>query len=197
MPAPGARPSGPSQLELTVLDWFRDWIGYPRTSAGVLVSGGSAANLTAIACAREAIVGPMSPRIVAYASDQTHSSVARAARHLGFRPDQLRVLPTDDRFRMRLDDLAGGDRRRRRRGPPAVPRDRERGHDEHRRGRRPAGARPALPRARCLAPRRRGLRRLRRPHGARAGGARRASSWPIRSRSTRTSGWRCRSRSAA
>jgi aromatic-L-amino-acid decarboxylase len=98
--------AGPSQLELTVLDWFRTWIGYPDDAAGVLVSGGSAANLTAIACAREAIVGPMSSRIVAYASDQTHSSLARAARHLGFRPDQIRVLPTDDRFRIRLDDLA-------------------------------------------------------------------------------------------
>jgi aromatic-L-amino-acid decarboxylase len=98
--------AGPSQLELTVLDWFRDWIGYPAGAAGVLVSGGSAANLTAIACARETIVGPMSPRIVAYASDQTHSSLARAARHLGFRPDQIRVLPTDDRFRIRVDDLA-------------------------------------------------------------------------------------------
>ena len=98
--------AGPSQLELTVLDWFRDWIGYPDAAAGVLVSGGSAANLTAIACAREAIVGPMSSRIVAYAGDQTHSSLARALRHLGFRPDQLRVIRTDDRFRMRPDDLA-------------------------------------------------------------------------------------------
>jgi glutamate/tyrosine decarboxylase-like PLP-dependent enzyme len=97
--------SGPSQLELTVLGWFRDWIGYPRESSGILVSGGSAANLTAVACAREAIVGPMSPRIVAYASDQTHSSVARALRHLGFRPDQLRVLPTDELFRIPVDDL--------------------------------------------------------------------------------------------
>jgi aromatic-L-amino-acid decarboxylase len=98
--------AGPSQLELTVLDWFRGWIGYPAEAAGVLVSGGSAANLTAIACARETLIGPMSPRIVAYASDQTHSSLARAARHLGFRPDQIRVLPTDARFRMRPDDLA-------------------------------------------------------------------------------------------
>ena len=93
--------AGPSQLELTVLDWFRGWIGYPAGAAGVLVSGGSAANLTAIACAREALVGPMSPRIVAYTSDQTHSSLARAARHLGFRPDQIRVLPTDEAFRLR------------------------------------------------------------------------------------------------
>ncbi len=98
--------SGPSQLELTVLDWFREWIGYPADAAGILVSGGSAANLTAIACAREALVGPMSPRIVAYTSDQTHSSLARAARHLGFRPDQLRVIATDERFRIRTDDLA-------------------------------------------------------------------------------------------
>jgi aromatic-L-amino-acid decarboxylase len=97
--------AGPSQLELTVLDWFRDWMGYPPEAAGVLVSGGSAANLTAIACAREALVGPMSQDIVAYVSDQTHSSVARAARHLGFRPDQIRVLATDERFRIRVDDL--------------------------------------------------------------------------------------------
>ena len=98
--------SGPSALELTVLDWFRTWIGYPESAAGVLVSGGSAANLTAIACAREALIGPMSARIVMYTGDQTHSSVARAARHLGFRPDQLRVLPTDDEFRLRPQDVA-------------------------------------------------------------------------------------------
>jgi aromatic-L-amino-acid decarboxylase len=97
--------AGPSQLELTVVDWFRDWIGYPTEAAGILVSGGSAANLTAIACAREALVGPMSPRIVAYTSDQTHSSLARAARHLGFRPDQIRVLPSDSAFRLRPADL--------------------------------------------------------------------------------------------
>ena len=97
--------AGPIQLELTVLDWFREWLGYPQDSAGVLVSGGSAANLTAIACAREALVGPMSSRIVAYTSDQSHSSLARAARHLGFRPDQIRVLPTDEQFRIRPADL--------------------------------------------------------------------------------------------
>ena len=51
----------------------------------------------------------MSPRIVAYTRDQTHSSVARAARHLGFRPDQVRVLPTDEEFRIRPDALAAMD----------------------------------------------------------------------------------------
>ncbi|HWF36079.1 MAG TPA: aminotransferase class V-fold PLP-dependent enzyme [Solirubrobacteraceae bacterium] len=99
--------AGPSQLELTVLDWFKEWIGYPREAAGVLVSGGSAANLTALACAREALLGPMTDRVVAYASDQSHSSVARASRVMGFRPDQVRVLPTDASHRIRLDALVG------------------------------------------------------------------------------------------
>jgi len=99
--------AGPSQLELTVLDWFKEWIGYPPEAAGVLVSGGSAANLTALACAREALLGPMTDRVVAYASDQSHSSVARASRVMGFRPDQVRVLPTDESHRIRLDALVG------------------------------------------------------------------------------------------
>jgi aromatic-L-amino-acid decarboxylase len=99
--------SGPSALELVVLEWFRQWIGYPEEAAGVLVSGGSAANLTALACAREARIGVMDAHAVVYMSDQTHSSLARAARALGFRPDQVRVIPTDQRTRMRPDALRG------------------------------------------------------------------------------------------
>jgi len=53
--------AGTSQLELTVLDWFKDWIGFPPTAAGVLVSGGSAANITALGCAREALLGRPEP----------------------------------------------------------------------------------------------------------------------------------------
>jgi glutamate/tyrosine decarboxylase-like PLP-dependent enzyme len=98
--------AGATQLELTVLEWFREWIGYPQGAGGALVSGGSAANLTAIACAREVRVGSMRDDIVIYAGDQSHSSIARAARHLGFRPDQVRIVPTDAALRMRPDDLA-------------------------------------------------------------------------------------------
>jgi aromatic-L-amino-acid/L-tryptophan decarboxylase len=98
--------AGPSQLEVDVLDWFKEWIGYPREASGVLVSGGSAANITALACAREALLGPMTGRVVVYVCDQGHSSVARAARLLGFHSDQVRVLPSDERRRMRPDALA-------------------------------------------------------------------------------------------
>ena len=160
---------GPSTLELTVLDWFREWIDYPHSAAGVLVSGGSAANLTAIACAREALIGPMSPRIVMYTGDQTHSSVARAARHLGFRPDQLRVLPTDDDFRLRPSDVAAAidadiaaDRL------PFL-RQRQRRHDEYRRRRPDRRARRRVPRAGSLASRGWRIRGLRHADRARPG----------------------------
>jgi glutamate/tyrosine decarboxylase-like PLP-dependent enzyme len=97
--------SGPTMLELVVLDWFRQWVGYPEGASGVLVSGGSAANLTALACAREARIGAMDERSILYLSDQSHSSLARAARALGFRPDRVRVIPTDRQARMRPDAL--------------------------------------------------------------------------------------------
>jgi aromatic-L-amino-acid/L-tryptophan decarboxylase len=99
--------SGPSQVELQVLDWFKDWIGYPASASGILLSGGSGANMTALACARETLAGAMRDDLVVYVSDQAHSSLARAGRTLGFRPQQVTVLPADSEFRMRPDLLAG------------------------------------------------------------------------------------------
>ncbi len=98
--------AGPSQVELELLGWFKDWLGYPVGATGALVTGGSAANITALACAREARVGSMRDDVVAYVGDQAHSSLARAARILGFRPNQVRVLPVGDDFRLAPETLA-------------------------------------------------------------------------------------------
>jgi aromatic-L-amino-acid decarboxylase len=97
--------AGAAQVELEVIDWFRSWLGLPGGTAGVLVTGGSAANLTALLVARDAAGGP-DPASVVYVSDQAHSSVARTARAMGLRPEQVRVLPTDDRWRLRPDAVA-------------------------------------------------------------------------------------------
>ena len=97
--------AGPAQVELEVIGWFRDWTGLPAGTAGVLVTGGSAANLTALLVAREAAGGP-SPDSVLYVSDQAHSSLARTARAMGLRPPQVRVLPTDERWRLRPQTVA-------------------------------------------------------------------------------------------
>ena len=98
--------AGPTQLELTVLDWFKEWIGYPSDADGQLTSGGSTANLQALACARETRAGAMRDDLIVYVSDQAHSSIARAARVLGFTPSQVRVLPTDRDLRLRPEILA-------------------------------------------------------------------------------------------
>lgn len=92
--------AGPSALELEVLGWFRDWLGYPPASAGLLMSGGSAANLAALATARDARLGEAWGDGVIYVSGETHSSVVRAARILGFSRDRLRTVAVDDRLRL-------------------------------------------------------------------------------------------------
>lgn len=94
--------SGPAALELVVLDWLREWCGLPPETEGVLVSGGSVGSLTALAAAREA----SAPGAIAWCSDQTHASVLRALRLLGFGEDRIRVLETDDAFRMPLETVA-------------------------------------------------------------------------------------------
>ena len=95
--------AGPSQIELVVLDWFRDWLGLPATTGGIFTSGGSAANLDALVTARASRGYPADA--VLYQSDQAHSSLARAARIAGFRPDAVRSIPTDDEYRLDLDAL--------------------------------------------------------------------------------------------
>ncbi|NIN73000.1 MAG: aminotransferase class I/II-fold pyridoxal phosphate-dependent enzyme, partial [Gemmatimonadetes bacterium] len=94
------------QLELTVVDWFRRWLGMPETAGGTLVSGGSVANLTGLILAREVRLGEMRQDGVIYTSELAHSSVDRAARILGFRPDQIRKVPTDDHYRLDVAALA-------------------------------------------------------------------------------------------
>src|SRR5207244_239032 len=72
----------PNEIELTVLEWFRRWMGMPEGTRGLLTSGGSAATVTAVVAARHAALGADTsglPRLTAYCSDQAHSSVARAA----------------------------------------------------------------------------------------------------------------------
>ena len=101
--------SGPNEIEVTVLDWFRQWLGMPTGTGGLLTSGGSAANLTAMIAARHELVGEDAsriPQLTVYMSDQTHSSMIRAAWIAGIPRAHVRMIPTDDAFRMRVDALA-------------------------------------------------------------------------------------------
>lgn len=100
--------SGPAMLEVTVLEWFRQWLGMPAGSGGLLTSGGSTANLMAIVAARHRAAGDDAsrlPRLTLYGSDQAHSSVIRAAWIAGLPRTNIRSLPVDDEFRLDLRPL--------------------------------------------------------------------------------------------
>ena len=95
--------SGPSMLEVVVMDWFRSWIGYPETAGGLFTSGGSAASLDGFVAAREAAGAPMQPSV--YMSDQSHTALIRAATIVGVRPESVRMVPTDEHFRLDMNEL--------------------------------------------------------------------------------------------
>lgn len=97
--------SAPAQIELVTVDWLRELCGLPVTAGGHFVSGGSAANLTALAVARHVKLNDHFADAVVYFSDQTHSASERALRVLGFAPEQLRKLPSDTAFRLPLAAL--------------------------------------------------------------------------------------------
>ena len=92
--------SGPAEVELVTIDWLREICGLPETAGGLFVSGGSMANLTALAVARHVRLGDDMTGARVYFSAETHSSVERALRVLGFRSEQLRKLPCDGDFRL-------------------------------------------------------------------------------------------------
>jgi len=94
-----------AQVELVVLDWFCQILGYPKEASGILTGGGSEAILTAVVTARERLAVEERPLAVLYASEQRHWSVDRGARIAGLRSDQIRPLPTGPDMRLPLDVL--------------------------------------------------------------------------------------------
>ena len=95
--------AGPNALELTVLDWFRAWLGLAPETSGLLTSGGSAATVTAVVAARHAMVQDQPGRLeraVLYTSAQAHSSVTRAAWIAGVPRQQVRAVSVDSGYRM-------------------------------------------------------------------------------------------------
>ncbi len=103
-------------VEHRVMHWLAELLGYPPEAEGILVSGGSMANFTALAAARcamtpgnvqeDGLAGPGRPLLTVYASDQVHSCVDKAVDLLGIGTNQLRKIPSDDEFRLPMEALA-------------------------------------------------------------------------------------------
>jgi glutamate/tyrosine decarboxylase-like PLP-dependent enzyme len=111
-------------VEEEVVHWLCDLVGYGPESFGLLTSGGVMANFMGMTLARDIHLGRIlgagrAPRgtmlegVRVYASDQTHFSIGRALDLLGFPPETLVVIPSDDRFRLRgapVGEAIGRDR---------------------------------------------------------------------------------------
>ena len=97
---------GLAQLEENVVRWFCDIAGLPPGARGVLTSGGSLANFSAVVAARRDRLPDDFLSGTIYASDQTHHAVEKAASLAGFPPGRVREIPSDDLFRIRIDALA-------------------------------------------------------------------------------------------
>jgi aromatic-L-amino-acid/L-tryptophan decarboxylase len=94
----------PVELERLTIDWIRQILGFNAEAGGLFVSGGSMANLAAIAAARQA-KDPSSGRLRIYASSETHFSIGKAAVLLGIGQENVLQVAVDERFKIRVDDL--------------------------------------------------------------------------------------------
>jgi len=106
--------SNPSSTELeeTVLNWFREIIGLPKEYFGVVYDTASVSTMHAIAAAREntgldirtkGLSGL--PMLRLYCTEQTHSSIDKSALTLGIGLDGICKVPTDENFAMIPSEL--------------------------------------------------------------------------------------------
>jgi aromatic-L-amino-acid/L-tryptophan decarboxylase len=95
----------PVEIERLTIDWVRQILGFNSEAGGLFVSGGSIANLAAIAAARQTKGGSLG-KLCIYASTETHHSIAKAAALLGVDRENLRHIAVDESYKIRLDDLA-------------------------------------------------------------------------------------------
>lgn len=107
-----------AELEIVTMNWLLKIFGLPvKRGGGIFTSGGSMANLTALVTARRLKCGDDFSDAVIYMSDQAHSSNIKAIRVLGFRKEQVRIIPTDMEFKISMNKLKN-----------AIARDRIEGH---------------------------------------------------------------------
>lgn len=99
-----------TELEQVTLSWLRQWMGLPPEFFGIIYDTASISSMHAIAAAREmadpeARTRGNSGRLVMYTSEHSHSSIEKGGITLGIGQDNVRQIPVDENYRMRVDIL--------------------------------------------------------------------------------------------
>jgi aromatic-L-amino-acid decarboxylase len=94
-----------AQIEATVIRWLCDLFDYPEGARGILTSGGSMANFSAIVTARRSLLPDDFLKGTLYVSDQTHASVAKSAVLAGFPLRNVREVPSTPDLRIDVSEL--------------------------------------------------------------------------------------------
>jgi glutamate/tyrosine decarboxylase-like PLP-dependent enzyme len=113
----------PALVEDQVIAWWKELLGFPASASGLLVSGGSTANLVALTAARGRAAPDVArdgmkgaPAMKVYASTETHACVQRALEVLGLGAAALESLPVGPDRRVLVDAMAEAIARDRREG---------------------------------------------------------------------------------
>ncbi len=109
----GAYSIGPSAVEMEkrTVRWLCDLVGFPVTAGGNLTSGGMMANFIGMKLARDWSSGNRAQHQGAifehriYVSEERHVSLDKAVDAVGFGRNSLRIIPTDENFRINIDAL--------------------------------------------------------------------------------------------
>ena len=95
-----------AELEIVTMNWLLKLFKFPsKKGGGIFTSGGSMANLTALVTARRQRCGDDFSKAIIYMSDQAHSSNIKAIRVLGFKKEQISIIPTDIEFKIAINKL--------------------------------------------------------------------------------------------
>ena len=100
----GQGPVG-AQIEYNVVRWLCDLFGYGPESRGILTTGGSIANLSALVAARKAKLPENFLSGTLYVTEQVHASNAKAASIAGFPLENVRSVPVTRSMKMDMDAL--------------------------------------------------------------------------------------------
>lgn len=100
-------------VEQQVIDWCKEMLGYDSSASGLLVSGGSMANLVGLTVGRNTLAGydirtsgvQADKQHVIYCSKQAHSSIQKAVELLGLGSQAIHFIPTNDKFEIDLEAL--------------------------------------------------------------------------------------------